>query len=121
MDKFIGAVLFLVGFMNFYPMVGVLSADRLAALYGVRVSGSDLLILMRHRAILFGILGAFLMFSAFEPSVRLFAISAGLASMLSFVILAMLIGEYGSHIRKIVLVDAAGSVALLIALLGICL
>lgn len=121
MDKFISAILFLVGFMNFYPVVGVLSADRLAALYGVRVSGSDLLILMRHRALLFGILGAFLIFSVFEPSVRLFAISAGLASMLSFVILSMLIGGYGSHIRKIVLVDAVASVALLLALLGMCL
>ena len=49
-----------VGIVNLLPMIGVSSAARRQTLYDVAVEDPNLVILMRHRAILFGIVGALL-------------------------------------------------------------
>ena len=61
------AVLILVALIHALPLVGVLGTDRLASLYGVSVAEPNLEILMRHRAVLFGMLAAFLTFCAVRP------------------------------------------------------
>jgi hypothetical protein len=43
---------------------------------------------MRHRAVLFGLLGAFLIAAAFLPSLQLAALVAGFASVVSFLYLS---------------------------------
>jgi hypothetical protein len=43
--------------INFLPVTGALSGKRIQALYGVAVEDSNSEILMRHRAVLFGIVG----------------------------------------------------------------
>lgn len=109
-------ILLLVGLINFYPVVGVVSAERLASLYGINFEDANLIILMRHRAVLFGLLGAFIIASAIKPSLRLLACIAGLISMMSFVVLAYAAGEYGDALHKVVVADIAGSAGLIIVL-----
>jgi hypothetical protein len=46
--------------VNRAPVTGLLSAERLRALYGISFEGDTLLIRMRHRAVLFGIVGGLL-------------------------------------------------------------
>ena len=108
--------LVLAGLINIFPVVGVVSTDRLAALYGIDFEGPEIAILMRHRAVLFGLLGAFILFSVFRPAWQPTAITAALVSMLSFIVLAFLVGDYNQEIRKIVLADVIATVALLVAL-----
>jgi hypothetical protein len=103
-----------VGVANPLPVMGVLSADRLAALYGVRIEEPNLLILMRQRAVLFGIVGLLLVAAALRPSLRAAALLAGLASMLSFVALALAAGDYSPQLRRIVVVDVIASLGLLV-------
>jgi hypothetical protein len=112
MEKLLAALLLLVGAVNFLPLAGVLGADKLTVLYGLSFQGSDLAILMRHRAILFGLIGAFIMLSAFRPVLRPYAIVAGFVSMLSFVALALAAGDYNAYLGKVVMVDVAASVVL---------
>jgi hypothetical protein len=52
-------MLTVVGIIHQLPLTGVLSVSRLQVLYGVTITDPNLEILMRHRAVLFGILGAF--------------------------------------------------------------
>ncbi len=99
--------------MNFYPVIGVLSADTLRNLYGVIILDNDLLILMRHRAILFGILGIFMVISAFRPYLQPFAIVVGLISMMAFIGLALGTGELGEPIQKVMIADLIGSLGLI--------
>ena len=94
----ISIILVLVGLMNFYPVIGVLSADTLRNLYGVIILDNDLLILMRHRAILFGILGIFMVISAFRPNLQPSAIVVGLISMMAFIGLALGTGEFHGQV-----------------------
>lgn len=112
MERVAKAILIIVGIINAFPVVGVVSADVLTRLYGIGVLDGDLLILMRHRALLFGILGALLFASAFKRRLRAAAIIAGLVSMVGFVVLALLEGDFGSKIGNVVLIDVVASVAL---------
>jgi hypothetical protein len=59
------------GLINFLPVTGALSGKRIQALYGVAVEDSNSEILMRHRAVLFGIVGALIIASAFGGLLRL--------------------------------------------------
>jgi hypothetical protein len=116
MERFITAILFLVGAINFYPVVGVLSVKILSNLYLIDVQSSDLLILLKHRAVLFGLLGGFIIYSAFKPELQWLAIIMGLVSMLSFIVIAFLVGDYGTGIRKVIIADIIASAGLLIVL-----
>ena len=102
--------------VNLAPIVGVISAETLVALYGIRLESPDLIILMRHRAILFGLVGSFILLSVFRPVLRPLAITAALASMLSFIALAFLVGDYSQKIANLIAGDLVASVILLAAL-----
>lgn len=82
------ATLLAAAVFHLLPAVGLLGADRLASLYGVSIPGNDLLLLMRHRALLFGILGAFMLHAAWSPPLQVWALAAGLVSTAGFVALA---------------------------------
>ena len=115
MDRFASALYLLVGLGNLLPVVGVLSAARLEALYGVAIGEPNLLVLMRHRAVSFAIVGALLVAAAFRPAWRAAALAAGWASMLSFVALAWLVGDVNAELRRVVAVDLVLSAALVVA------
>ena len=60
----------LTGLINLYPAMGLLGAAQLESLYGLPFTGEDLLLLMRHRALLLGLLGAFIIGAAFQKTWR---------------------------------------------------
>ena len=115
MEKSISVILVVVGLINLVPLSGVLGSERLLGLYGLPIQEPNLLILMSHRSILFGLLGVFLIAAAWKPEWQVAAFIVGLVSMLSFVVLARLTGNYNDSINKVVWVDIIASVALLAA------
>lgn len=114
MQKLIAVCLLLAGLIKFYPLVGVLSAEQLAQLYRIHFD-KDALILMQHRAVLFGLLGGLILLSAFKPVLRPWAITAGLLSATSFIALALCADDYSATIHRIVIADIVVVVALLAA------
>lgn len=118
MKKFVIGALLIAGAINLYPVVGVVSADQLEKLYGVSLNNGDLVILMRHRAILFGLLGTFLIYSAFRSSVQTLACIAGLVSMIAFIALAYASGQFGEVLNKVIIADAIGSLLLVAVLVA---
>lgn len=104
--RYVTAVLFLIpAVIHLTPLSGVLGADALARLYGLDFSEPNLQILMRHRAVLFGLLGALLLTAVFRASYRTLALWAGFASVLSFLLIAATSGEYGVAVARVVLAD----------------
>ena len=103
------------GVVNLLPALGAFSAGRLQSLYGVVIEDPNLAILMRHRAVLFAIVGALLVASAFHAALRPVAFAAGFVSMGSFVALALLVGDFNPALRRIVWVDVAASLGLVVA------
>lgn len=116
MKRTITVLLVLVGLMNFYPVIGVLSADTLASLYGVTIIDNDLLMMMRHRAILLGMLGIFMVLSAFRPNMQAAAIVVGLVSMVTFIGLVLGTGDYGESIKRVMVADVIGTLVLIIVI-----
>lgn len=103
------------GIINTLPLIGLLGAERLSALYGVPVEGADMAVLLRHRALLFGIVGVLLFAAIAVPSLRLTAILAGMVSMVGYLILMGLEGETNAELRRVALADIVGIVGLTVA------
>ena len=110
----IPAMLVVAGLIHLIPLSGVLGGERLASLYGMSFSEPSLAILMRHRAVLFGLLGLFLMVAAFQPMLRTVAFIAGLISVVSFVWIAAAVGNYNEQIGRVVTADVVALVCLLV-------
>ena len=68
----------LCGLANLLPVLGVLGEARLQLLYGITPEDRNLVLLLRHRAVLLGIVGVLLMVAAFRPAWRPPAMVAGL-------------------------------------------
>lgn len=75
----------------------------------------DLLLLMRHRAALFGLLGGFITVSAFRDEWRNLAAAAGLVSMSSFMLLALPLSSHGEALQRVFWIDAAACLLLAFA------
>jgi hypothetical protein len=111
-------MLLVVGIIHILPLSGVLSAARLFELYGMTFDDPNLEILMRHRAVLFGLLGIFLICSAFMPSLQLPALIAGFLSVVSFLYLSYTVGGYNEQVNRIVIADKVALVCLVVALVS---
>lgn len=116
MRRLVAAALLIVAVIHLLPLVGILGSGQLSSLYGLDFSEPNLAILMRHRAVLFGLLGAVLAYAAFKPSLQPVAFGAGLVSVISFLVLAWSVGGYNSLVGRVVVSDVVALVSLLIGL-----
>ena len=119
MDTLAAILLAVVGVVNLVPVVGVRSARTLAKMYGIdlRDGDVDLAILLRHRAVMLGVVGALLITAAFVPTLQPSASVIGFASMLSFVALARTTPRPNRAIAKVSAIDVGASVLLGLAVL----
>jgi hypothetical protein len=68
-ESVITILLLIVAIIHLVPLIGVLGVAKLEALYGIPLPSNELAILMRHRAVLFGILGVFFVYAAIRKIV----------------------------------------------------
>jgi hypothetical protein len=115
-QRVVPALLVVVGIVHLLPLPGVLGSERLAALYGIGFDEPNLALLMRHRAVLFGMLGAFLLFAAFKPAWHTLALVGAAVSVLSFLALAWLTdGVVTAQVQRVVVADLVALVCLAVA------
>lgn len=95
----------LVGIINTLPVIGLLGADRIASAYGVSVDSPELEILVRHRALLFGVIGGFVLTSVFLVELRLPALVLAGASMIGFLLLTWSVDPHNQALKGIVQAD----------------
>lgn len=113
-------VLIIIGFwlaaaIHLVPVVGLLGVDKLNALYGLNISDPSLEILMRHRAVMFGLLGGLLAYAPFRPALVWPALMGGFVSATSFIAIALLVGEYNDAVQGIINGDLFALGGLMIA------
>ncbi len=109
-------LLIIVGIIHLLPLSGVLGAKRLKALYDLSFEEPNLEILMRHRAVLFGLLGVFLIYAAFQSILQPLAFIAGFVSVLSYMGLARQVGGYNAALRKVYIADVVALGCLITAI-----
>ena len=95
-------------------MLSVPGGARLSVPYGLSFDDPNLAILMRHRAVLFGLLGAFLLYAAFRPGYQLASFVAGFVSELSFLYLAWSIGSYNAQVGRVYAADIVALACLIV-------
>jgi hypothetical protein len=115
MRLLVSAMLVIVAVIHLLPLQGVLGPERLAALYGLDIAEPNLAILMRHRAVLFGLLGLFFLVAAFRPGCQVAAVVVGSASVLPFLYLAWSVGGYNAQLRRVVVADEVALACLVVA------
>ena len=93
----------------------MLSAEQLSVLYGLSFEEPNIEILMRHRSVLFGILGVFLLFSAFKPKFHIYALIAASVSVISFLYIAWSVGGYNAQLGRVYRVDVIALLCLVVA------
>lgn len=87
-ERCVVALLAAVGVLNLAPTVVAVRPDRARRLYGVEAPGADLTLLLRHRAVLLGLVGAALTASAARPHLRPAAVVAAATSKVAFLALS---------------------------------
>jgi hypothetical protein len=107
--------LIIAAIIHLLPAAGMAGPAMLQRLYGLETASPDLLIMMQHRALLFLLLGLFLLIAAFRPAWQPAAIIAGLISACGFVVFAKMIGDYSPAIARVVMFDLVAVAALLVS------
>lgn len=114
MKHLVSVMLVIVAVIHLLPLSGVLGSERLTALYGLNFGETNLAILMRHRAILFGILGVFFLVAAFQPPLQVTALIVGFISVISFLWLAWSVGHYNAQIAQVFFADVVALTCLVV-------
>ena len=108
------AALLIVAVIHLLPVPGVFGADVLHRLYGLQVENPDMSLLLRHRAVLFGLLGAGMIASVAWPAWRPAAYVAAFVSVVSFLVLAALESPAQPAIHRVVVADVITLVLLVV-------
>lgn len=104
------AGLALAALVHLAPLPGVLGAAMLERLYGLRIDDPSLLLLLRHRALLFGLLGAALAGAIVRRAWRVPVLLGGGLSAGAFLLLAP--AGLAPALQRVVWADAVAVAAL---------
>lgn len=107
------ALLLAASLINAAPALAAFDTGRIEALYGIAVPDANHALLLRHRAVLLGIVGGAMIAGAFVPRIRDWSAGAGAISMASYIALARLAGEPNANLTRVERVDYA-AIALLL-------
>lgn len=108
--------LFITGIINIAPATLAFLPNKISTSYGIDKLDSNLELLLRHRAVLFGIVGGIMIFSALTRKHCEISVSIGMVSMISFVVLYLLTDKsFSPELRKVMLIDVAAIVILSVA------
>ena len=116
MKWLVPAMLVLVALIHLPPLLGVFGVARMELAYGVQIADPNLAVLMRHRAVLFGLVGALMLAAVFLPPLRASALLVSLLSAGSFVLLAWSSTGLNANLGRVAMVDVA---AVLFSLVGL--
>jgi len=107
--------LFIAGLINFVPFFVVFLPEKMTTSYGIDIPNADFELLLRHRAVLFGIIGGLLLYSALTRKYYDLATLIGLISMISFLLLFFMIdGKINDSLTTVMKIDAFAIIQLLI-------
>ena len=115
METIFRFTLFLAGIINLTPSLLAFLPDKISKSYGIEIPNGNYELLLRHRAILFGMIGGLIIYSAIVKKYYEIATTVGLISMGSFILLYVLIDkDINSELKKVMIYDIVATVILCI-------
>lgn len=110
------AVLLAAGVVHLLPASGLLGVRQLQRLYGTALADPGLVLMLRHRALLFALLGVGLLAATASPPLRPPMLIAGLISTAGFCLLAAQTPELSASLRRVALIDVPVALGLAVVL-----
>jgi len=101
--------------VQLFPIVAAFRPTMLAALYAVTPPDETTRLLLRHRAVLLGLVGLALGVALAEPRLLAAAIGLALASKIAFLLLYAVSGAVTPATARVAAADAGTTVFLLVA------
>lgn len=118
MEMMYRVTLFIAGIINLLPSILAFFPQKIDESYGVALPNANYELLLRHRAVLFGIIGAGMICSAITKKYYEATTAAGLISMISFILLYFIIGhEINANLKKVMIIDFGATIFLLIGVI----
>jgi hypothetical protein len=114
-NRIVAGVLVIAGVIHVLPSAGVVGADALNRLYGLHLGDPDVVLLLKHRAVLFGLMGIGLIVAAFRPTWQGLALAVALVSTVSFVVLWLVSPAAAPAIVRVAYIDIGVAVLLVAA------
>lgn len=114
-ERIAQGLLIIVGMVHVLPSFVALSPDAARTAYGIEITNGDLEVLLRHRAVLLGLLGCGLIIAAFMVSLRVPMIGAAAISMGTFLVLAATTEGLNAETLRVAWIDLAALVGLALA------
>lgn len=111
----VSMLLVVVGIIHLLPLPGVFGSSQLSALYGLDLGDPNLAILLRHRAVLFGLLAIACLTAAFRRDWQDTVIAATGVSAVAFLLIAGTTGQYNAAIGRVVTADIVAVACLVMA------
>lgn len=108
----------LVGVLNLTPAIVFFAPERSLALYAIELDEPNLSIVMRHRAVMLGLLGLALIYGALKKEFLVPAIVAALIGKAAFLFLVYTSTGANAEIGRVALFDF-GAIAVLLTALGL--
>ncbi len=115
-NSIITGSLLVAGLIHLLPAVGILGADVLDRLYGTETASADVEVLLRHRAVLFAILGVATLTAAILRRAQITLLVINLVSVATFALLASVTSGTSPEIDRVTAVDVVLAGAIMIAL-----
>lgn len=111
-------ILGLVGIVNFIPCLAAILPAKIQTAYGIDLPDANFELLLRHRAVMLGMIGGLMIYAAITKKYYDLATLLGLISMLSFLALYFMgNGLINVEISKVMKIDAIAIVFLVIGYL----
>lgn len=115
MKPLVAFALAVTGIIHLIPILGVSGPSALTRLYGVVVVDPGVSLLLQHRAVLFGVLGVGFIVAAFRSAWHGVGLAVAILSTASFVALGLASPDRTPEIQRVLLVDVALVVLLVVA------
>lgn len=115
-ERFVQFTLLVAAVVHLTPVSGLAGSETLQRLYGIVTPDANALLLLRHRALLFGLVAIPLLIAIPQPAWRLPAMTGALLSIASFLLLSALETPSSPELRRVVQIDLVVLVVLVPAL-----
>jgi hypothetical protein len=109
------AILVVIGVITASPVITALNPNGITSLYNVTFEDDAVLLLVKHRQVMLGVLGVALVYGAFFYHLRIMVITAAVISKLAFVGLCLTTPNLTQGIQRVIYFDTVSIVLLLIA------
>lgn len=114
METIFRITLFIAGVINILPSILAFLPEKISKSYGIEIPSVNFELLLRHRAVLFAIVGGLMIYSAISKKYYSISITVGLISMISFIILYFLMNGINPELEKVMRIDLIAVILLII-------